>query len=131
MVTGLPVLQNDVPIGQFCASGVRCILVSAWRQGQQLAALHDVSGKHTLLQSSGRIRPPCIVLLPVLPAVLMHDCDPGRGWPQDLARAWRVAEQLEYGMVGLNDVLITDPVAPFGGMKEVRGRMPSTGGCIP
>ena len=39
---------------------------------------------------------------------------------QDLARAWRVAEQLEYGMVGLNDVLITDPVAPFGGMKEVR-----------
>ena len=39
------------------------------------------------------------------------------GW-QDLARSWRVAEALDYGMVGLNEVLITDAVAPFGGIKE-------------
>lgn len=39
---------------------------------------------------------------------------------QDLARSWRVAEALEFGMIGLNDVMITDPVAPFGGMKQVR-----------
>ena len=37
---------------------------------------------------------------------------------QDIARAWRVAEELEYGMVGLNEVLITSEVAPFGGMKQ-------------
>jgi len=36
----------------------------------------------------------------------------------DLARSWRVAEALDYGMVGLNEVLITDAVAPFGGIKE-------------
>jgi succinate-semialdehyde dehydrogenase / glutarate-semialdehyde dehydrogenase len=37
---------------------------------------------------------------------------------QDLARSWRVAEALEYGMVGLNEVAITSEVAPFGGMKQ-------------
>jgi len=36
----------------------------------------------------------------------------------DLARAWRVAEALEYGMVGVNSGLISTEVAPFGGMKE-------------
>ena len=36
----------------------------------------------------------------------------------DLARAWRVAERLEYGMVGLNEVAITSEVAPFGGVKQ-------------
>lgn len=29
-----------------------------------------------------------------------------------------MAEALDYGMVGLNEVLITDAVAPFGGIKE-------------
>ena len=37
---------------------------------------------------------------------------------QDLARAWHVAEDLEYGMVGINEVSITSEVAPFGGIKE-------------
>jgi succinate-semialdehyde dehydrogenase / glutarate-semialdehyde dehydrogenase len=37
---------------------------------------------------------------------------------QDLGRAWRVAEALEYGMVGLNEVGIVNEVAPFGGWKE-------------
>ena len=41
-----------------------------------------------------------------------------RAPPQDLARAWRVAEELEYGMVGINDVAITSEVAPFGGIKQ-------------
>lgn len=36
----------------------------------------------------------------------------------DLARAWRVAEALEYGMVGVNEVSITSEVAPFGGVKQ-------------
>jgi len=37
---------------------------------------------------------------------------------RDLARIWRVAEALEYGMVGINTGLISTEVAPFGGMKQ-------------
>ena len=39
-------------------------------------------------------------------------------YTRDLARSWRVAEALEYGMVGLNTGLISTEVAPFGGVKE-------------
>eukprot|EP00884_Botryococcus_braunii_P000574 jgi/Botrbrau1/10517/Bobra.7_1s0001.1 len=42
----------------------------------------------------------------------------GYFYTKDLARAWRIAEQLEYGMIGVNEVAITDPVAPFGGIKH-------------
>lgn len=37
---------------------------------------------------------------------------------RDIARVWRAAEALEYGMVGINTGLISTEVAPFGGMKE-------------
>ncbi|MBB3859380.1 succinate-semialdehyde dehydrogenase/glutarate-semialdehyde dehydrogenase [Novosphingobium hassiacum] len=36
----------------------------------------------------------------------------------DAARQWRMMEGLEYGMVGVNDGLISTEVAPFGGIKE-------------
>jgi succinate-semialdehyde dehydrogenase/glutarate-semialdehyde dehydrogenase len=39
-------------------------------------------------------------------------------WTRDLARAIRVGEALEYGMVGLNEGLISSEAAPFGGIKE-------------
>jgi succinate-semialdehyde dehydrogenase/glutarate-semialdehyde dehydrogenase len=39
-------------------------------------------------------------------------------YTRDLSRSWRVAEALEYGMVGLNTGLISTEVAPFGGIKE-------------
>jgi succinate-semialdehyde dehydrogenase/glutarate-semialdehyde dehydrogenase len=39
-------------------------------------------------------------------------------YTRDLARAWRVAEALEYGIVGLNTGLISTEAAPFGGVKE-------------
>jgi succinate-semialdehyde dehydrogenase/glutarate-semialdehyde dehydrogenase len=39
-------------------------------------------------------------------------------YTRDLARAWRVSEALEYGMVGLNTGLFSTEVAPFGGLKE-------------
>lgn len=39
-------------------------------------------------------------------------------YTRDLGRAWRVAEALEYGIVGVNEGLISTEVAPFGGMKE-------------
>ena len=39
-------------------------------------------------------------------------------YARDLGRVWRVAEALEYGIVGINEGLISTEVAPFGGMKE-------------
>ncbi|MHA3082895.1 NAD-dependent succinate-semialdehyde dehydrogenase [Acinetobacter sp. ANC 5383] len=39
-------------------------------------------------------------------------------YTQSLSRAWRVGEALEYGMVGINEGLISTEVAPFGGIKE-------------
>jgi len=37
---------------------------------------------------------------------------------RDLGRVWRVAEALEYGIVGINTGIISTEVAPFGGVKE-------------
>ena len=39
-------------------------------------------------------------------------------YTQNLGRAWRVSEALEYGMVGVNEGLISTEVAPFGGIKQ-------------
>lgn len=37
---------------------------------------------------------------------------------ESITRAWRVTEALDYGMVGLNEGLISTEVAPFGGVKQ-------------
>lgn len=39
-------------------------------------------------------------------------------YTRDIGRVWRVAEALEFGMVGANEVAITSEVIPFGGVKE-------------
>ncbi|MFA0036205.1 NAD-dependent succinate-semialdehyde dehydrogenase [Vibrio chagasii] len=39
-------------------------------------------------------------------------------YSQNIHRVWKVAEALEYGMVGINDGLISTEVAPFGGVKQ-------------
>ncbi|MEW6090486.1 NAD-dependent succinate-semialdehyde dehydrogenase [Parvibaculum sp.] len=39
-------------------------------------------------------------------------------YSRDIGRVWRVAEALEYGLVGVNAGLISTEVAPFGGLKE-------------
>ncbi|MCK8082089.1 NAD-dependent succinate-semialdehyde dehydrogenase [Vibrio sp. 1CM24A] len=39
-------------------------------------------------------------------------------YSQNIHRVWQVAEALEYGMVGINDGLISTEVAPFGGVKQ-------------
>ena len=39
-------------------------------------------------------------------------------YARDIGRIWRVAEGVEYGIVGINTGLISTEVAPFGGMKE-------------
>ncbi|MGP1527291.1 MAG: NAD-dependent succinate-semialdehyde dehydrogenase [Campylobacter sp.] len=52
---------------------------------------------------------------------LANDTDFGLAsyiFTQDIAKATRVSEALEYGMVGINTGLISNEVAPFGGIKE-------------
>ncbi len=39
-------------------------------------------------------------------------------YSRDIGRIWRVAEALEYGIVGINVGIISNEVSPFGGMKE-------------
>ena len=39
-------------------------------------------------------------------------------YARDLGRVWRVTEALEYGIVGVNEGIISTEVAPFGGVKE-------------
>jgi len=47
---------------------------------------------------------------------------------RDIGRIWRVAEALEMGIVGINTGLISNEVAPFGGVKEsgIAEKAPST-----
>ena len=39
-------------------------------------------------------------------------------YSRDVGRIWRVAEGLEYGIVGINEGIISNAMAPFGGIKE-------------
>jgi len=39
-------------------------------------------------------------------------------YSRDIGRIWRVAEGLEYGIVGINEGIISNEMAPFGGVKE-------------
>jgi succinate-semialdehyde dehydrogenase/glutarate-semialdehyde dehydrogenase len=52
---------------------------------------------------------------------LANDTDYGLAaymYTRDLGRAWRVGEALEYGMVGINEGIISSASAPFGGVKQ-------------
>lgn len=53
--------------------------------------------------------------------VMANDSEHGLAayvYTRDLARSLRVAEALEYGMVGVNRGFVSDPAAPFGGVKQ-------------
>ena len=52
---------------------------------------------------------------------MANDTDSGLAayvYTRDIGRAWRTGESLEYGMVGINEGIISTEVAPFGGIKE-------------
>jgi succinate-semialdehyde dehydrogenase/glutarate-semialdehyde dehydrogenase len=52
---------------------------------------------------------------------LANDTDYGLAayfYARDLGRVFRVAEALEYGMVAVNDGILSTEVAPFGGVKQ-------------
>ena len=71
---------------------------------------HQTSARQKLLA--------CRILLGWDPLGLASRSDLAVMCVQDLARTWKTAEALEYGMVGVNEVGITSEVAPFGGMKQ-------------
>jgi succinate-semialdehyde dehydrogenase/glutarate-semialdehyde dehydrogenase len=39
-------------------------------------------------------------------------------YARDIGRVWRVSEELEFGMIGINEGIISNAAAPFGGMKQ-------------
>ena len=39
-------------------------------------------------------------------------------YSRDIGRTWRVSEELEYGMVGINTGIVSNEMSPFGGVKE-------------
>ena len=39
-------------------------------------------------------------------------------YTRDIGRIWRVGEGLEYGIIGINEGLVSNEMAPFGGVKE-------------
>ena len=39
-------------------------------------------------------------------------------YSRDVGRVWRVSEALEYGIVGINEGIVSNEMAPFGGIKE-------------
>ena len=43
-------------------------------------------------------------------------------YTRDLARGLRVSERIQAGMIGLNRGAVSDPAAPFGGMKQIGPR---------
>lgn len=52
---------------------------------------------------------------------MANDCDMGLAayfYSRDIGRVWRVAESLEYGMVGINAAMLANTAAPFGGIKQ-------------
>jgi succinate-semialdehyde dehydrogenase/glutarate-semialdehyde dehydrogenase len=52
---------------------------------------------------------------------MANDCEYGLAsyfYSRDIGRIWRIAEGLEYGMVGINEGIISNAAAPFGGMKQ-------------
>lgn len=52
---------------------------------------------------------------------LANDTDAGLAayfYSRDVNRVWRVSKAIESGMIGVNDGVISTPVAPFGGVKE-------------
>ncbi len=53
--------------------------------------------------------------------VMANDTEVGLAcyfYARDIGRIWRVGEALEYGIVGINDGIISNEMAPFGGVKE-------------
>jgi acyl-CoA reductase-like NAD-dependent aldehyde dehydrogenase len=52
------------------------------------------------------------------PSIRLHRGRASYFYSRDIGRIWRVAGALEYGIVGINEGIISTEIAPLGGMKE-------------
>jgi len=135
--------QEDVQIGpvitQKALGDISALVKDALEQG----ATADVGAEQ--LQREGNFYPPTVlsdvthdmsiaqseIFGPVAPLikfeteeeVIAHANDTRFGlasyvYTRDIGRVWRLSEALEYGMVGVNEGLISNEMAPFGGVKE-------------
>ena len=100
------------------------------------AALPDLPGSFLAPVLLADVPPDALVVqeevfAPVAPVVTWHDEDAllelvngselglaAYVWSRDLGRALRLAERVDAGMVGVNRGLVSDPSAPFGGVKQ-------------
>jgi succinate-semialdehyde dehydrogenase / glutarate-semialdehyde dehydrogenase len=62
-------------------------------------------------ESDARKAKPSVALTP-------YDVDTGYLFTKDIGRGLRVARRVEAGMIALNRGLVSDPAAPFGGVKQ-------------
>ena len=109
------------------AAGARVLCgggtTAAPMHGHEATVLADVDPSNPVLQEE--------IFGPVAPVVTVDDIEGslpllnavdhglvGYVWTRDLARGMRIAGALETGMVGLNRGLVSDPAAPFGGVKQ-------------
>ncbi|WP_417656274.1 NAD-dependent succinate-semialdehyde dehydrogenase [Pseudidiomarina aestuarii] len=132
----------DVQIGPLvherAAAGLRELLTRAMADGARLVGVDGVTGEGAWLQ-------PCVLadvrndselaqselFGPVAPVIKFHDeaealalanaTEYGLAaylYSRDIGCCLRVAEGLQFGMVGINDGAISNAAAPFGGMKQ-------------
>ena len=136
-------LEEGVTTGPLISSEalekVKAHVADAVLHGAEIAAggrEHALGGLYYEPTVLTGVTPECLLMReetfgPVAPLVrfeeedevvrLANDTESGLAayfYTRDLGRAWRVAEALEYGMVGINEGVISTEVAPFGGVKQ-------------
>lgn len=145
-VTALQVgdgLQPGIEVGPLIDAGavsqVEAHIADAVARGARIAcggARHPLGGNFFQPTVLADVRPDMRVCReetfgPVAPVIrfdsedeairLANDSEYGLAaycYARDMARVWRVAEALEYGLVGINAGVISTEVAPFGGVKQ-------------
>lgn len=136
-------LQDTVNIGPLidlpAADKVMEMIDQAVAQGAQIATggqRHELGGNFILPTVLTEVDRSMRVFReeifgPVAPLIKFHDEDEAIAlandtefglasyfYARDIGRVWRVAEKLEYGIVGINEGLVSNAMAPFGGIKE-------------
>lgn len=127
LISSSAVGQMQVLVDDALAHGATCVVggQSDEQTGQfyKPTVLTGVTNKMRVAQSEifGPIAP--IILFDDEADVLAMANDTPYGlasyvYTRDIGRVWRMGESLEYGMVGINEGVISNPSAPFGGVKE-------------
>ena len=101
----------------------RCLMGGEWFSGAESFSVANPASGETIAQvaSLGRggvDRAVAVGTMPAWAAMTAQQRAASYFYVRDLGKVWRVAEALEYGIVGVTTGLISTEVAPFGGVKE-------------